>query len=143
MSAQLLDLGPCQRTCPPQSPRSALSRQGDRAASRQVMARHVGTLPRSSSAPLLFARQRWSEEKRAIVSAMQQGGWGEEPPRRRRRRPRALDQRFLASFATTTLSASSPPSGAGHDFLNVDPAEWSGRGRLHHGSSGAPVNLRV
>ena len=67
------------------------------------------------------------EEKRAIVSAMQQRLGEKNPPRRADVALDAVEQRSLASFATTNSVGLVTALGAGHNFLNVDPVEWSGR----------------
>ena len=67
------------------------------------------------------------EEKRAIVSAMQQRLGEKTPPRRADVALDAVEQRSLASFATTNSVGLVTALGAGHNFLNVDPVEWSGR----------------
>ncbi|KAG0714162.1 hypothetical protein GWK47_001666 [Chionoecetes opilio] len=75
----------------------------------------------------LFDEATVVEEKRAIVSAMQQRLGEKNPPRRADVALDAVEQRSLASFATTNSVGLVTALGAGHDFLNVDPAEWSGR----------------
>ena len=66
------------------------------------------------------------EGKRAIVIAMQQR-LGEKSPRRRAVVIDTVQQRSLASSATTNSFGLVTALGVGHDFINVDPVEWSGR----------------
>ncbi|KAG0716843.1 hypothetical protein GWK47_000936 [Chionoecetes opilio] len=101
-------------------------------ASGKVMARPSGTLARSSSPLPLRRANGWSRGESGPSSAPCSSGWWREPacaaptialaqgssaPWRRLRRP--------------TLSGPSHRPRGRHDFLNVDPAEWSGRDRLH------------
>ncbi|KAG0717080.1 hypothetical protein GWK47_055164 [Chionoecetes opilio] len=98
------------------------------------MARQCGTLRGSSASPL--RRGAVGEGKTGHRQRHQPAG-GETPPRRGRRALDAVEQRSLASFATTTLSASSPPSGARADFLKSIRPSWSGRDDTT--AVGAPV----
>ncbi|KAG0713296.1 hypothetical protein GWK47_016506 [Chionoecetes opilio] len=85
----------------------------------------------------LFDEATVVEEKRAIVSAMQQRLGEKNPPRRADVAPDAVEQRSLASFATTNsvglVTASGPVT------ISSTSIRPSGRGgRLHHGSSARP-----
>ncbi|KAG0700640.1 hypothetical protein GWK47_025517 [Chionoecetes opilio] len=96
-------------------------------ASGKVMARHMWYVSEELVGLSLFDEATVVEEKRAIVSAMQQRLGEKNPPRRADVALDAVEQRSLASFATTNSVGLVTALGAGHDFLNVDPAEWSGR----------------
>ncbi|KAG0710556.1 hypothetical protein GWK47_022574 [Chionoecetes opilio] len=96
-------------------------------ASGKVMAQHMWYVSEELVGLSLFDEATVVEEKRAIVSAMQQRLGEKNPPRRADVALDAVEQRSLASFATTNSVGLVTALGAGHDFLNVDPAEWSGR----------------
>ena len=96
-------------------------------ASGTVMARHLWYVSEELVGLSLFDEATAVEEKRAIASAMQERLGEKNPPRRAHVALEAVEQRSLASFATTNSVGLITALGAGHDFLNVDPAEWSER----------------
>ena len=96
-------------------------------ASGKVVARHMWYVSEELVGLSLFDEATLVEEKRAIVSAMQQRLGEKNPPRRADVALDAVEQRSLASFATTNSVGLVTTLRAGHDFLNVDPVEWSGR----------------
>ncbi|KAG0727053.1 hypothetical protein GWK47_035438 [Chionoecetes opilio] len=129
-----------QRTRPPQSPRRLIRTRRSGAASGKVMARHMWTSPRSSSALCSSTEATVGRGRSGPSSAPCSSGWGRKnrlaaptPPSTQ------WEQRSLESFATTTLSALVPPSGRSRFPQRPDPAEWSGEDGLHHGLVGGPV----
>ena len=96
-------------------------------ASGRAMARHMRYVSEELVGLSLFDEAMVVEEKRTIVSAMQQRLGEKNPPRRADVALDTVEQRSLASFAMTNSVGLVTALGAGHDFLNVDPTEWSRR----------------
>ena len=91
-----------------------------------MVARHLWYLSDERVGLSLFDEATAVEEKRDIVNAMQQRLGEKNPPRRADVTLDEVGQRSLASFATNSVGLVTA-LGAGDDFLNVDPAEWSER----------------
>ncbi|KAG0710473.1 hypothetical protein GWK47_022716 [Chionoecetes opilio] len=123
----LLDLGPGNGPRPPQSLAAYRDKEIGRASGKRGWPGTCGTSPEELVGLSLFDEATVVEEKRAIVSAMQQRLGEKNPPRRADVALDAVEQRSLASFFDDQLCRPRHRPRAGHDFLNVDPAEWSGR----------------
>ncbi|KAG0712360.1 hypothetical protein GWK47_018661 [Chionoecetes opilio] len=129
---------PRQRPRPPQALAAYCDKEIGR-ASGKVMARHMWYVSEELVGLSLFDERTVVEEKRAIVSTMQQRLGEKNPPRRADVALDAVEQRSLASFATTnSVGLVTAPRGRSR-FPQRRSGRVVGEGRLHHGSSARAV----